>query len=94
MTYLYSEARHAPRLNTSDITMHNFVYEKLSDYTQTDLGPFFDAWGILTSPTVRDKVVAKYPQLNTQIWTYNPLNKTGRYGCYSTGNSFCKFKPI
>ncbi|MBT2564177.1 M60 family metallopeptidase [Pedobacter sp. ISL-68] len=77
MTYLYSEARHAPRLNTSDITMHNFVYEKLSDYTQIDLGPFFDAWGILTSPTVRDKVAAKYPQLNTQIWTYNPLNKTG-----------------
>lgn len=77
MTYLYSEARHAPRLNTSDITMHNFVYEKLSDYTQTDLGKFFDAWGILTSPTVRDKVAAKYPQLNTQVWTYNPLNKTG-----------------
>lgn len=77
MTYLYTEARHAARLNTSDITMHNFVYEKLSDYTQIDLGPFFDAWGILTSSTVRDKVAAKYPQLTTQLWTYNPLNKTG-----------------
>jgi hypothetical protein len=80
MTYLYSEARHAERLNTSDITMHNFVYEKLSDYTKTDLGTFFDAWGILTSPTVRDKVLAKYPELTTQLWTYNPLNKTGGTG--------------
>lgn len=77
MTYLYSQARHAERLNTSDITMHNFVYEKLSDYTQTDLGPFFDAWGILVSSAVRDKIAAQYPQLDKQIWTYNPLNKTG-----------------
>jgi len=80
MTYLYSEARHADRLNSSDITKHNFVYEKLSDYTKTDLGTFFDAWGILTSPSVRDKVLAKYPELSTQLWTYNPLNKTGGTG--------------
>lgn len=77
MTYLYTEARHAERLNNSDITMHNFVYEKLSDYTKTDLGTFFDAWGILTSPTVRDKVAVKYPPLDKQIWTYEPLSKTG-----------------
>jgi Peptidase M60, enhancin and enhancin-like/N-terminal domain of M60-like peptidases/F5/8 type C domain len=80
MTYLYTQARHADRLNSSDITMHNFVYEKLSDYTQTDLGAFFDAWGILTSPSVRDKVLAKYPELTTQLWTYNPLTKTGGTG--------------
>lgn len=80
MTYLYKEARHAERLNTSDINMHNFVYEKLSDYTQTDLSPFFDAWGILVSDPVVAKVSAKYPALNTPIWTYNPLNKTGGTG--------------
>ncbi|RQO64102.1 hypothetical protein DBR40_26295 [Pedobacter sp. KBW01] len=77
MTYLYSEARHAARLNTSDISMHNFVYEKLSDYTQTDLAPFFDAWGISISDAVVAKLAAKYPILTNQIWTYNPLNKTG-----------------
>ncbi|TCC91966.1 hypothetical protein EZ428_09505 [Pedobacter frigiditerrae] len=80
MTYLYTEARHAERLNNSDITMHNFVYEKLSDYTQIDLGTFFDAWGILTSQTVRDKVAAKYSPLDKQVWTYNPLTKTGGTG--------------
>jgi len=77
MTYLYSEARHAARLNTSDISMHNFVYEKLSDYTQTDLAPFFDAWGISISDAVAAKLTAKYPILTNQIWGYNPLNKTG-----------------
>ncbi|SDD55438.1 MULTISPECIES: M60 family metallopeptidase [Pedobacter] len=77
MTYLYSQARHADRLNSSDITMHNFVYEKLSDYTQTDLAPFFDAWGISISDAVAAKLTAKYPLLTTQIWGYNPLNKTG-----------------
>lgn len=80
MTYLYTEARHAARLNTSDITMHNFVYEKLSDYTQTDLAPFFDAWGINYSDAVAVKMSNKYPLLTKQIWTYNPLNKTGGTG--------------
>lgn len=82
MTYLYTEARHAERLNTNDITKHNFVYEKLSDYTKTDLAPFFDAWGILISDAVINKVSAKYPLLNKTIWTYNPLNKTGGTAAY------------
>ncbi|WP_316827807.1 M60 family metallopeptidase [Pedobacter miscanthi] len=83
MTYLYKEARHAERLNTNDITKHNFVYEKLSDYTKTDLAPFFDAWGILVSDAVIAKVSAKYPLLNKTIWTYNPLNKTGGTAIYN-----------
>ncbi|WP_316844512.1 M60 family metallopeptidase [Pedobacter psychrodurus] len=77
MTYLYNQARHADRLNSSDITKHNFVYEKLSDYAQIDLAPFFDAWGISISDAVALKVSAKYPMLTNQVWTYNPLNKTG-----------------
>ena len=80
MTYLYSEARHAPRLNSSDITMHNFVYEKLSDYTQTDLAPFFDALGINYSDAVAVKMSNKYPLLTKQLWTYNPLSKAGGTG--------------
>jgi len=77
MTNLYSEARHADRLNSSDITKHNFVYEKLSDYTKIDLAPFFDAWGIAISDAVAIKVSSKYPMLTNQVWTYNALNKTG-----------------
>lgn len=77
VTHLYREARHAPRLNPSDITKHNWVLEKLSDYTKTDLSPFFDAWGINYSDAVAINISAKYPLLKKQIWTYNPLTKSG-----------------
>lgn len=77
MTHLYKEARHAERTNPSDITKHNWVFEKLSDYTKTNLAPFFDAWGINYSPAVADRVAAKHPRLKKQIWKYNPLTRTG-----------------
>ena len=77
MTYLYREARHAARLNPSDITKHNWVYEKLSEYTKTDLAPFFDAWGITYSPNVAINIAGKFPLLKKAIWTYNPLSKVG-----------------
>lgn len=77
MTKLYTEARHALRLANNDIDKHDFVYEKLSEYCNTDLIPFFEAWGILVSTQSQAKIGLKYPLLTKQIWTYNPLNKTG-----------------
>ena len=77
MAHLYTEARRASRTNPTDITKHNWVYEKLSEYTKTDLAPFFDAWGIDYSPNVAAAVSARFPLLTKQIWTYNPLTKTG-----------------
>ncbi|WP_165953126.1 M60 family metallopeptidase [Pedobacter changchengzhani] len=77
MTYLYTEARHAPRLNFNDISKHNFTYEKLSDYARTDLAPFFRAWGITISDAVAAKVAGKYPALTTNLWAYNPLTGQG-----------------
>lgn len=77
MTKLYTEARHAQRLSINDIDKHDFTYEKLSEYCNVDLIPFFEAWGILVSPLSQAKIGAKYPLLTKQIWTYNPLTKTG-----------------
>ncbi|RZL50905.1 MAG: hypothetical protein EOP00_02035 [Pedobacter sp.] len=77
MTKLYKEARYAQRLANNDLDKHDFVYEKLSEYCNVDLIPFFEAWGILVSPQSQAKIGAKYPLLTKQIWTYNPLNKTG-----------------
>ncbi|WP_316746802.1 M60 family metallopeptidase [Pedobacter gandavensis] len=77
MTYLYTQARHAERLNGSDIAKHNFVYEKWSDYKKIDFAPFFDAWGIALSRAVKDKVAAKYPEMTDKTWEYNPLSHTG-----------------
>lgn len=77
ITHLYKEARHAQRTNPSDITMHNWVLEKLSDYTGTNLASFFDAWGINYTPAVAERLAAKHQRLKRQIWKYNPLTKTG-----------------
>ncbi len=77
MTKLYTEARYAQRLANNDIDKHDFVYEKLSDYAQLDLSAFFDAWGINISKQSVNKVSAKYPLMTKQVWTYNPLAKTG-----------------
>lgn len=77
MTKLYKEARYAQRLANNDLDKHDFVYEKLSEYCNVDLIPFFEAWGILVSPLSQAKIGARYPILSKQIWTYNPLTKTG-----------------
>ncbi|WP_316794511.1 M60 family metallopeptidase [Pedobacter frigoris] len=77
MTHLYTEARHAERLNGSDIAKQNFVYEKWSDYKQMDLAPFFDAWGIALSRGIKDKVAAKYPEMPNKTWEYDPVKRTG-----------------
>ncbi|TKC09940.1 hypothetical protein FA048_06945 [Pedobacter polaris] len=80
MTKLYTEARHAQRFSINDIDKHDFVYEKFSEYCQVDLIPFFEAWGIVVSPLSQAKIGAKFPLLAKQIWTYNPLTKTGGTG--------------
>lgn len=81
MTHLYTEARHAKRLSNNDADKRDFVFEKLCDYTSTNLIAFFQAWGIKISSISENKVAAKgYPLLNKAIWTYNPLTKTGGTG--------------
>jgi len=77
MTKLYTDGRHIQRLSINDIDKHDFTYEKLSDFAQLDLSAFFDAWGINISKQVVNRVSAKYPLMTKQVWTYNPLNKTG-----------------
>lgn len=77
MPYLYKEGRRLLRIPQSDIQEHDFVYEKLSDYTKTDLKLFFEAWGIKTTPQARARVSALYPRMTKNVWAYNPMTKTG-----------------
>ncbi|RZK58771.1 MAG: hypothetical protein EOO91_07285 [Pedobacter sp.] len=84
MTKLYTEARRAQRFSINDIDKHDFTYEKLSAYCQVDLMPFFEAWGITVSPLSQSKIAALYPTLTKQIWTYNPLTKTGGTAAITT----------
>lgn len=77
MTYLYTAARHAPRLSNTDQDKQDFVYERFSEFAKTDLKPFFDAWGISVSSQSKQTISAKYPLLTKKIWTYNPMTKQG-----------------
>ncbi|HMI04428.1 MAG TPA: M60 family metallopeptidase [Pedobacter sp.] len=77
MPYLYTEARHAARYSISDIDKHDFVYERFSEYANTDLKLFFEAWGIAISSQSRSKISAKFPGLTKKIWAYNPMTKSG-----------------
>jgi len=77
MPYLYTAARHAQRLSNSDQDKHDFVYERFSEYARVDLKPFFEAWGIALSSQSKIKIAAQFPLLTKQIWTYNPMTKTG-----------------
>jgi hypothetical protein len=77
MTYLYTAARHAPRLSNTDQDKQDFVYERFSEFAKTDLKPFFEAWGISVSSQSKQTISAKYPLLTKKIWTYNPMTKQG-----------------
>ncbi|MCZ4244864.1 M60 family metallopeptidase [Pedobacter punctiformis] len=77
MTYFYTSARHASRLSFNDIDKHDFTYERASEYAQTDLAAFFEAWGILISTQSQAKISAKYPPLKVKLWTYNIFTKAG-----------------
>jgi hypothetical protein len=77
MTYLYTEARHAKRLSINDQDKRDFVYERFSEYSKSDLRPFFEAWGIILSGQSLTKIGQKYPPMTKQIWTYNPMTKSG-----------------
>ncbi|WGQ07638.1 M60 family metallopeptidase [Pedobacter gandavensis] len=77
MTYLYKAARSADRLSMNDQDRQDFVYEKFSEYAKLDLQTFFDSYNIRLSSLSRKKISSLYPALTTQIWTYNPITKTG-----------------
>lgn len=81
MTYIYTRARHAPRLANNDQDKKDNFYEWACEYTKTDLIPFFQAWGITISAVSQRKIGSKgYPLLATQIWTYDIHEGTGGTG--------------
>lgn len=77
MPYLYTAARHAQRFSNTDLDKHDFVYERFSEYSRTDLRPFFEAWGIALSSQSTIRIGNMFPLLDKKIWTYNPITKTG-----------------
>ncbi|AYD48511.1 M60 family metallopeptidase [Arachidicoccus soli] len=76
--FLYRRARHALRPSNNDIDKHDFFYEALCDYTGLDCILFFRAWGINLSGQATTAMSQAHPTpLLQQIWTYDPIAKTG-----------------
>ncbi len=78
MTYLATAARNARFTSIDNQSKIDFFYERLSEYTQTDMYRFMREWGLKVSQTSRNAVAAKgYRKLMTNVWMYNPITNTG-----------------
>jgi len=72
MTYLCTQARMARFGANNDQDRKDFFYERLSEYTQKNMKPFMDAWGVDLSDVSKNKIAAKYPMLTEQVWLLDP----------------------
>ena len=83
MGELYSRARRAVRPNSSDLTMHDFVYRALCDMTQYDWAGHFNQWGVSISDLAQAEMTSKYTPIGFKAWTYNPIKGTGGKETYN-----------
>ena len=78
MTYLCTAARNARFTSIDDQSKIDFYYERLCEFTKTDMYRFMREWGLTVSTTSRKVIADKgYPRLKTNLWMYNPYTKTG-----------------
>ncbi|MBZ4188301.1 M60 family metallopeptidase [Niabella beijingensis] len=78
MTYLCIAARNARFTSIDDQSKTDFYYERLCEFTQTDMYRFMREWGLKISQTSRNVIAGKgYPKLRTNLWMYNPYTRTG-----------------
>ncbi|MCD2423385.1 M60 family metallopeptidase [Niabella pedocola] len=78
MTYLCTAARNARFTAIDEQSKVDFYYERLCEFTQTDMYRFMREWGLTVSQTSKNIIAAKgYPKLRTNLWMYNPYTRTG-----------------
>ncbi|WP_300598569.1 M60 family metallopeptidase [Niabella sp.] len=78
MTYLCTAARNARFTAIDDQSKVDFYYERLCEFTKTDMYRFMREWGLTISATSRKAIADKgYPRLKTNLWLYNPYTGTG-----------------
>lgn len=77
MPYIYRNARNTTYSFSLDEAKRDFFYRNLCDFTGKDWQRFCKAWGVQISALARREMAAKYPPLETAVWTYNPLTNTG-----------------
>ncbi|MFV0605164.1 MAG: M60 family metallopeptidase [Niabella sp.] len=78
MAYLATAARNARFTAIDNQSKVDFFYERLCEYTKTDMYRFMREWGLMISQTSRNTIAAKgFPKLKTNVWMYNPVTNTG-----------------
>ncbi|MBO9596126.1 MAG: M60 family metallopeptidase [Niabella sp.] len=78
MTYLCTAARNARFTAIDEQSKVDFYYERLCEFTKTDMYRFMREWGLTVSQTSKNSIAAKgYPKLRTNLWMYNPYTRTG-----------------
>ncbi|MGJ7033559.1 M60 family metallopeptidase [Niabella hirudinis] len=94
MTYLATAARNARFTSIDDQSKIDFYYERLCEFTKTDMYRFMREWGLTISATSRKVIADKgYPPLKTNLWMYNPYTRTGGDASLLPKNDFGAGKP-
>jgi hypothetical protein len=79
MTYIYVRGRDARFTSANDQSKVDFFYEALSEFTQIDMEPYVNQWGLFVS-NVSKRYVSEtlgLPLLDRDVWNFNPVTKTG-----------------
>lgn len=84
MTHLYRTARNTDYYFGLDEAKRDFFYRELCNFTGRDYAKFCEAWGIVVSPMAKREMKLKFPAMETNIWTYNPMTNTGGNGAIPT----------
>lgn len=82
MTYIYVRGREARFTSANNQSKIDFFYEALSEYTETDMEPYLNQWGLYVSAVSKRFVSEErgFPLLNRAVWEFNPVTKTGGDG--------------
>ncbi|NGM62155.1 hypothetical protein G5B30_09535 [Sphingobacterium sp. SGG-5] len=78
-TYIYKRGREARFTSANDQSKVDFFYEALSEFTETDMEPYLNQWGLYVS-AVSKRYVSEtkgFPLLDRQVWNFNPVTRTG-----------------
>lgn len=79
MTYIYKRGREARFTSANNQSKVDFFYEALSEFTETDMEPYLNHWGLFPSSVSKKYINEEkaYPILTRDVWNFNPVDGTG-----------------
>ncbi|WP_312790104.1 M60 family metallopeptidase [Sphingobacterium sp.] len=79
MTYIYKRGREARFTSANNQSKIDFFYEALCEYTEMDMEPYLNKWGLYVSEVSKRYVSEEkeFPLLDRAVWLFNPVTKTG-----------------